>query len=266
VIRIKKPTQAPAILQNRGARATLQLCHEHDFDPAAHKGWSFDSSLYGAKSVKTLLRMAQHDKCAFCESKFSHVAYGDVEHFRPKGGYRQRLKDPLVQPGYYWLAYEWSNLLFCCQLCNQAFKRNHFPLADDTKRARTHHDDLKNEQPLLIHPAQDDPREFLEFNEEYLRAIDGNQRGKATIEVLGLNRERIAGVRRTALARLKLLIKSRELFARQVAEHPNPELVELLAMIDAQLVESTSDSAEYAAMFRAVLRGSTWFNQDEWSL
>ena len=58
----------------------------------------------------------------FCESKVSHIAYGDVEHFRPKAGYRQRPEDPLVQPGYYWLAYEWSNLLFCCQLCNQRFK------------------------------------------------------------------------------------------------------------------------------------------------
>ena len=105
--------------------------------------------------------------------------------FDPKRGIDRDPRDPLVQPGYYWLAYEWSNLLFCCQLCNQRFKRNHFPLADETKRARSHHEDIKNEQPLLIHPAQDDPGMFLEFNEEYLRAINGNQRGKATIEILG---------------------------------------------------------------------------------
>ena len=78
-----------------------------------------------------------------------HIAYGDVEHYRPKAGYRQDAEDPLGRPGYYWLAYEWSNLLFCCQICNQRFKRNLFPLVDPARRAETHHDDLSSEQPLF---------------------------------------------------------------------------------------------------------------------
>ena len=102
---------------------------------------------------------------------------------------------------------------------------------------------------------------FLEFNEEYLRAINGNQRGKATIETLGLNREKIAEMRRDALARLKLLIKCREQTARQVAEHSNVELVELLANIDSHLVVVTLDSAEYATMLRAALQISTRFGK-----
>ena len=75
-------------------------------------------------------------------------------------------EDPLVQPGYYWLAYEWSNLLFCCRLCNQQFKRNHFPLADPARRARSHRDDIGQEEPLLINPAIEDPAAFLEFREK----------------------------------------------------------------------------------------------------
>jgi hypothetical protein len=53
------------------------------------KLFDFDGTLYGAVSVKKALRKAQHDKCAFCESKIAHVAYGDVEHFRPKAGVMQ---------------------------------------------------------------------------------------------------------------------------------------------------------------------------------
>ena len=55
VIRIKKPMQAPAILQNRGAKAAQQLCKARDADPRAFQGWTFDSNLYGAKSVKDAL-------------------------------------------------------------------------------------------------------------------------------------------------------------------------------------------------------------------
>ena len=60
----------------------------------------------------------------------------------------------MEQPGYFWLAYVWENLFFACQLCNQTFKQNLFPLANPTKRrARSHMDDLSAEEPLLIHPA-----------------------------------------------------------------------------------------------------------------
>jgi hypothetical protein len=185
------------------------------------------------------------------------IAYGDVEHFRPKAGYRQGPNDPLARPGYYWLAYEWSNLLFCCQLCNQRFKGNHFPLMDATQRAKSHHDDIKNEQPLFIHPAMEDPSDFLEFDEQYLCAIDDNVRGQATIEALGLNRDKLVEKRGDALKKLKLLIKFRDHISSQIIEKSVPELVDQLTEIDEHLSDCTSDSGEYAAMVRAVLRAAS---------
>jgi hypothetical protein len=98
VIRIKKPTKAPAVLVNRGKTATQQLCVKYDSDSNTAKDFRFNSRIYAAKTVKTALQKAQHDKCAFCESKFSHIAYGDVEHFRPKAGYRQHPDDPSLSP------------------------------------------------------------------------------------------------------------------------------------------------------------------------
>ena len=163
----------PKTLGNRLKSAAPPRSHPREVyyaDPEAHNGWSFDSGLYGAKSVKNGLKKAQLDKCAFCESKISHIAWGDVEHFRPKAAYRQGANEPLIRPGYYWLAYEWSNLLFCCQLCNQRFKGNDFPLIDVTRRAKSHHDSIRAEQPLFIHPAIGDPSLFLEFRAEYISA------------------------------------------------------------------------------------------------
>jgi uncharacterized protein (TIGR02646 family) len=264
VIRIKKPEQVPAILQKRGREARRRLCRRYDHSPEAYKDGKksfasrdFDSGIYGAKSVKSALQKAQHGKCAFCESKITHIAPGDVEHFRPKAGYRQRPDGPLIRPGYYWLAYEWSNLFFCCPLCNRRFKRNHFPLEDDTWRATSHHDDIGRERPLLIHPELDDPASFLEFDEEYVRAIEGHPRGQATIEVLGLNRSEIVERRRDVLRSIKVLVECRELIARQANERRDPEALARLAAIDGQLdwyvASDRPDSAEYVAMIRAAL-------------
>jgi uncharacterized protein (TIGR02646 family) len=256
VIQIKKPRKPPQVLQSRGKKVTKDLSDEYDADPSAYKGWTFDREMYGANSVKTALRKAQHEKCAFCESKVSHIAYGDVEHFRPKGGYRQRPEDPLTQPGYYWLAYDWSNLLFSCQICNQRHKRNHFPLLDAGTRARSHHDQIGKERPMFIQPDAEDPELSLEFNEEYLRAINGDERAQLTIEVLGLNRELIAERRRDALAKLRLLIECRDEILRAAKKRPNQWSAKQVARINAHLTDCTSDSGEYAAMVRSLVKKS----------
>ena len=130
---------------------------------AGQRDFNFSSSIYGAKSVKNALIQAQHDKCCFCESKISHISYGDVEHFRPKGGWIQDSGDNLTQPGYYWLAYDWSNLFLSCQICNQRHKKNLFPLQDPLKRAQSHHADIDDEDPLFINPTDDNPEELYRF-------------------------------------------------------------------------------------------------------
>ena len=132
MIRIQRPANVPAVLATRGRAARKK--HEAAVlaDPPAYrsgaKKLSVSSSIYGHLDVKAALKVAQSGKCAFCEARVDHVAHGDVEHFRPKKGYRQTASDSLGLPGYYWLAYEWSNLLFSCQICNQRHKGNLFPL------------------------------------------------------------------------------------------------------------------------------------------
>ena len=146
------------------------------------------------------------EECAFCESKIGHVAYGDVEHFRPKAGFRQRPTDPLTKPGYYWLAYEWANLLLSCQICNQRHKRNLFPLQAPEARARSHRDDVGRERPLLIDPSKADPERHISFRSEVAYAVEGSVLGKTTIEALGLNREVLRERRMELLVKLEDLI------------------------------------------------------------
>ena len=86
---------------------------------AGVRSFEFSSDVYGHESVKSALKNLQHGKCCFCEAKVSHVSHGDVEHFRPKAGYQIDENAPLVRPGYFWLAYDFSNLFFACQICNQ---------------------------------------------------------------------------------------------------------------------------------------------------
>jgi hypothetical protein len=74
----------------------------------------FDSGYW--KKAKNQLKKESHGKCAYCEAPTATVAHGDVEHFRPKSVY-------------WWLAYCYDNYLFSCQLCNQSFKSDNFPLA-----------------------------------------------------------------------------------------------------------------------------------------
>lgn len=79
----------------------------------------FDSGYW--KRAKKQLKAESGGKCAYCEAPTAVVAHGDVEHFRPKSVY-------------WWLAYCYDNYLFSCQICNQSFKKDEFPLEDTARR------------------------------------------------------------------------------------------------------------------------------------
>lgn len=241
MIRIRKPAAPPAVLAVEGRDATTANCAAYD---GGITTFSFDAGLYGHDSVKRVLKAAQHDKCCFCESKISHIAYGDVEHFRPKAGFRQHPADPLARPGYYWLAYEWSNLYLACQMCNQRFKKNTFPLRDAGRRCRNHRGDLAQEEPLFLDPGAVDPEEHIEFAAEQPVAKHGSLAGETTIEALGLRREPL---RERRFDRFKVL----EILQGVASLLPGePEGREARDFLDA----AVRDDAEYASMARSLLR------------
>jgi uncharacterized protein (TIGR02646 family) len=147
---------------------------------------SFDSNIYGAPSVKDSLITIQHGKCCFCESKMRHVSDGGVEHFRPKGRWKQVNGTPTNYPGYYWKAYDWDNLYLACQRCNEREKLDLFPLQVGSPRATNHTIDIAHEKPTFIDPGNEDPEVHIYFFGPYISHYD--ERGKVTIEELGLQR------------------------------------------------------------------------------
>jgi uncharacterized protein (TIGR02646 family) len=246
VIRINKPQRIPDVLSTRGKRKCLAHISSYEQDKAkfesGEKKFRFDSSIYGHQAVKRVLIKAQHEKCCFCESKVTHISYGDVEHFRPKGGYRQSKGSSLRMPGYYWLAYEWSNLFFCCQLCNQRYKENLFPLKAPNKRAKSHYDDLGEEQPIFINP-EEDAEKYISFREEVVFAVGNNKRGDATIKALRLDRDELNDMRRDVYEKLKLIYKVAYL------NPPIPESAEARNHVR----RAVQDSGQYASMVRTAV-------------
>lgn len=198
----KKKSDTPGSLATTGAKEIAAL---KKMTKAKLLAYKYKSSLYGSADVKNKLKQLQNDKCCFCEATVSVVTHGDVEHFRPKAGWMQKDKDALTKPGYYWLAYDFTNLFLSCQICNQKYKKNYFPLANPDKRAKKHTDKLSAEKSLIIDPGKDDPSKYLSFNKEMIVAINNNEKGKETINRTGLNRPEILKSRFEYLETLQVL-------------------------------------------------------------
>ena len=86
---------------------------QRDFLNDPNKPVEFKSTYW--KTAKTQLKKESKGKCAYCEANTEVVAHGDVEHYRPKSIY-------------WWLAYTYDNYLYACQICNQTYKSNNFPI------------------------------------------------------------------------------------------------------------------------------------------
>lgn len=244
MIRVRRPEHIPPRLRDEGAKATQSLCDAIELDPSAWKRFEFDHAIYAHDSVRDALLDAQHRKCAFCEQRISAANYGDVEHFRPKGGWQSRRKSTVHRPGYYWLAYAWTNLLISCRECNgKQPKGNLFPLEDEGARATSHSDDLRAERPMFVDPASEEPSDFVRFRRHMPYAPRDNTRGVATIQELGLDRLPLRERRRDWYAKLRALA--------DVAQTAPDE--GLRARARASLVRCAQAATEFSAMARDFL-------------
>ena len=248
MIRIHRPPAAPAVLVTEGVARLQAHEAEVDTDPGSFASGSmtltFDPAVYAHTSVKQHLIAMQHAKCAFCEAKPLHVSDGDVEHFRPKGGVRQVDSDPMLRPGYYWLAYDWGNLMFACERCNRRHKKNLFPLTDPARRAKSPRHNIAHEAPIFIDPSAENPEQYIHFREHVPVAIGGNVRGEQTIDALGLRRPDLNADREKHLEIVRTL--------HAVATNPDvPD--ELRRQTRTLLKKSTSPEAEYSLMCRVAV-------------
>jgi uncharacterized protein (TIGR02646 family) len=162
-----------------------------------------DSKLYG--KLKDQLKAYFHDKCAYCESLIDAVGWGDVDHFRPK----LRVAGNPNHRGYYWLAYNESNLLPSCERCNRAGKRDNFPVDPANTHVIAPGGNLSLEHPLLLSPydpALQHPElhwkfEFLEVDETFTPTgfVDGvSEHAKQSVKIYKLNRKWLVNLRQSS--------------------------------------------------------------------
>lgn len=141
-----------------------------------------NNSIYNSDIVRETLEKLQNNKCCYCETKSTRSNI-DVEHFRPKTAYSSDYKGISKYPGYFWLAYDWQNLFLACQVCNQIFKNDFFPIEVEDARAQTNNCDIKDEVPFIVHPSLDEPELEIKYRESVPFGI--TERGKKTIAYLG---------------------------------------------------------------------------------
>lgn len=169
---------------------------------------------YRHEKIKDALVNMFHGKCAFCESKITHVDYGHIEHFKPKS-----------LPAYRALAFEWTNLLLACAVCNGAeHKGVKFPLAADGGP--------------FVNPCDDEPNDHFDFIYDQIAklatVVGKTTRGKTTEKLIGLNRYDLRE-HRTRQVQMLLCLKNYAL--------ADPEAAEILR-------QAKLDEAEYAAFAR----------------
>jgi uncharacterized protein (TIGR02646 family) len=264
MIRVAKSTNIPAELTNKGVPATAINCQAYLADPAGYDTgnvkFSHNPGIYGHPSVKQQLIDEQHGKCCFCEADFTANGYGDVEHFRPKGGFTRDRSGKLIRPGYYWLAYDWDNLFFSCQICNQQFKKNYFPLEDEVERATTHTADYRRELPLLIHPSTDEPMNHITFNRHV--PVAKNKRGQVSIITFGIDRPGLNSIREAYLKNVQNNKALANFEPDAISEFQRTELMKLFKLdwktIEALILTAKAfmavaaeDTQPFAGMVRA---------------
>lgn len=190
---------APAILSSQKALNSLATMETKVQSSQEITRNDIDSTIYGDSTVKKQLLEDQSSLCAYCESLLLHVSSGEKDHFRPvvaccrgKNIRGASLTYHKIKPGYYWLAYDWNNLIFSCEKCNHK-KSYYFPLQNNTTLSVSKNT-LTNEQPLLLNPYVDDPALHLEFRQHI--AFGKSAVGKASIVYYDLNREALKEKRR----------------------------------------------------------------------
>jgi len=193
-------------------------CEKKIKDSLIKKGkHDFSSYYYGGEDVNDELELIYKKKCAFCENNTTAGATIQVEHYRPKA----KVTEDETHTGYYWLGYEWTNLLHACSKCN-GNKANFFPIKKggirvtnptllgdgnlDRSSCSITHKDYENEKALILNPEIVNPRLHIKFLDNG-RVIGTTEEGKTTIDKCDLNREPLEIARKNIVEELFFDVK-----------------------------------------------------------
>ncbi len=168
MIRLTKGDEPIVLRDNR--EAWEQVLRDHATNGTEPS--KADLNRYNEDGIKSALISETGGKCAYCESKFRHVTYGDIEHIVPKKlGVEHRFR--------------WENLTLGCDVCN-------------TK---------KGSRENLVDPYVDDPEnEFIILGPMVLPHPESD-RATVTESALDLNRKDLLERRAERIKYLQKLLR-----------------------------------------------------------
>ena len=159
---------------------------------------------YNNPEIKAALLQETHAKCAYCESKLTHIAYGDIEHIVPKAEEPAR-------------TYEWENLTTACDICNTR----------------------KSDQLGLSDPYVDDAEKVqFRFMGPMITILAESEPGKLTLTHLDLNRTALLEKRKERIEDL-----GRRLGEISKTQDDNTRAVLLKALIEGETAASKEYAA-----------------------
>lgn len=161
-------TAIPRLLEENSAQWTETLLEKQRRGEAPTAA---ELSRYNHPAIKAALLAETHEKCAYCESKVRHVAFGDVEHIVPKSVVPEQ-------------RFAWENLTIACDVCNTR----------------------KGNREGFLDPYRDVPDEHLTFEGPVLLPRPESALGLFTETTLELNRMPLVERRRDRLMELHRLI------------------------------------------------------------
>ncbi|MCP4309349.1 MAG: hypothetical protein GY788_31650 [bacterium] len=167
-----------------------------------------DKRRYAHGDIQKALVGETLSKCAYCESRVSHVAWQNIEHITPKS----------VDAD---LVCEWRNLTLACPRCN------------------TYKGDYFNTSLRLVDPYDGDVGQHLGWLGPMMTP-ESNDRGKATITKIRLNRAELLFERTQHFDRVQQMLNT-------IRANPGPVADAMKVELETHL----SDEGEFAAATRA---------------
>lgn len=171
MIELKKIAKPQSLVDN-GDAWSKDLMDEYYASGAINKT---KQARYNKADVKQAVKNETKEKCAYCESKITHIYPGDIEHIIPKALYPR-------------LTFTWDNLTFGCYWCN------------NKKR------DFLCKEYMMLNPYKDKTSEHLRAFGPLLMHINSSKRGEITWRKLELNRPELRDKRQEKIEELQLLI------------------------------------------------------------
>lgn len=171
MIELKKTTKPQSLIDNE-TKWTQELMVDYYATGVIDKT---KQNKYNKPDIKQALIEETNEKCAYCESKITHIYPGDIEHIIPKSIYPR-------------LTFSWNNLTLGCYWCNNK-KRN-----------------FLSKECMLLNPYKDSIKEHLRAFGPIIFHINDSKRGEISLRQLELNRVELRERRFEKIEELKNLI------------------------------------------------------------